>query len=189
MTLQGPTWEYLHLIAVLFPVALGVSGALVGLAGWTARREGLERWGLVSLLLAGALSIPAYFTGLTAADVAVARTFVEPSVVQSHRAWATWTTVALVAQAVFSAVALWQPDDRRLRRFVLIVGFATAVLLGVTALLGGRIVHGPATDAERIRERAAGSESSPAASDSAVQTPATVDSPFTTSAPAKAEDP
>lgn len=152
MTTQGPTWEYLHLIAVLFPVALAVSGALVGVVGWAIRREGLERWGLVSLLLAGVLSVPAYFTGLTAADVAATRTFVRPSAVQTHRVWATWTTLALLAQAVFAAFALFQPADARLRRFVLLLSVAGAALVSWSALLGGKIVHGPATDAERIEE-------------------------------------
>lgn len=155
MTPQGPTWEYLHLIAVLFPVALGVSGSLVGMAGWAVGREGLERWGVVSLLLAGLAAVPAFFTGLTAADVAATRTFVRPSAIQTHRSWATWTAVVLVAQAVFAAFALVQPDDRRLRRFVLAIALLGSGLLGVTAFEGGKIVHGPATDVERIRERAA----------------------------------
>lgn len=152
MTAQGPTWEYLHLIAVLFPVALAIAGALVGVAGWAIRREGLERWGLVSLLLAGVLSVPAYFTGLTAADVASTRTFVRPSAVQTHRIWATWTTLALLAQGVFAAFALYQPEDTRLRRFVLVLSLAGAALASWSAFLGGTIVHGPATDAERIEE-------------------------------------
>lgn len=152
MTPQGPTWEYLHLIAVLFPVALAVSGVLVGMAGWAIRHRDLERWGLVSLLLAGVLSVPAYFTGLTAADVAATRTFVRPSAVQTHRVWATWTALALLTQAVFAGFALYQPEDDRLRRFVLVVSLAGAALASWSALLGGRIVHGPDTDAERIEE-------------------------------------
>lgn len=152
MTPQGPTWEYVHLIAVVFPVALAVSGALVGLAGWAVGREALERWGVVSLLIAGVTALPAYFTGLTAADVAATRTFVSPSVVQTHRVWATWTMLFLLAQGVFAAFSLYQPDDARLRRFVLLVATAGAAAVSWTALLGGKIVHGPATDVERIEE-------------------------------------
>jgi len=151
------TWEYLHLLAVPFPLALTVAAALVGVAGWIAGREGLERWSVLSLVLAGVLAVPAYVTGLTAADVASARTFVEPSLVQTHRAWATWTVVLLVAQAVFGAFSLLQPGDRRLRRFVVSVGVVAAVLVGWSAYLGGTIVHGPATDTQRIQERVGGS--------------------------------
>ena len=152
MTPQGPTWEYLHLIAVLFPVALAIAGALVGVAGWAIAREELERWGLISLLLAGITALPAYFTGLTAADVAATRTFVRPSVVQTHRVWATWTLLLMLSQGVFAAFALYQPEDTRLRRFVLLVALLGAGIVGWTALLGGKIVHGPATDPERIEE-------------------------------------
>lgn len=152
MTPQGPTWEYLHIVAAPFAIVLAVTGALVGVAGWVAGREGLERWGLLALLLAAVASVPAYFTGLTAADVAAARTFVEPSLVQTHRTWATWTAVVSVSVGVFAAFSLLQPDDTRLRRFVLVSGLAAAALAGWTAFLGGKIVHGPEADRERIEE-------------------------------------
>lgn len=153
MTPQGPTWEYLHIVAAPFAIVLAVTGALVGVAGWLAGRERLERWGLVALLLAAVTSVPAYVTGLTAADVAAARTFVEPSLVQTHRTWATWTAVASVSVGVFAAFSLLQPGDARLRRFVLVSGVAAAALAGWTAFLGGKIVHGPEADRERIEEQ------------------------------------
>lgn len=153
MTPQGPTWEYLHIVAAPFAIVLAVTGALVGVAGWVAGRERLERWGLVALLLAAVASVPAYVTGLTAADVAAARTFVEPSLVQTHRTWATWTAVASVSVGVFAAFSLLQPEDARLRRFVLVSGMAAAALAGWTAFLGGKIVHGPEADRERIEEQ------------------------------------
>lgn len=153
MTPQGPTWEYLHLIANPFVVVLTAAGAAVGLAGWMAGREDLERWGLLSLLLAGVLAIPAYLTGLTAADVASTRTFVRPSLVQTHRVWATWALVLLLAQGAFAGFALYQPDDARLRRFVLLIGLVATALTGWVAYLGGKIVHGPEADAERVREQ------------------------------------
>lgn len=156
MTPQGPTWEYLHIIANPFVVVLTAAGAVVGLVGWAAGREPLERWGLLSLLLGGVLAVPAYVTGLTAADVAATRTFVSPSLVQTHRTWATWALVLLLAQATFAGFALVQPDERRLRRFVLAVGLAAAALTGWVAYLGGRIVHGPEADAERIRQQVRG---------------------------------
>lgn len=152
MTPEGPTWEYLHLVVVPFTAVLAVAGTLVGLAGWASGRESLERWGVLSLLLAGAMAIPSYFTGLTAADVAATRTFVQPSLVQTHRSWATWTSVLLVAQGVFAAFSLYQPGDARLRRFVLSLGLGAAVLAGWTAFLGGKIVHGPEADRRRIEE-------------------------------------
>jgi uncharacterized membrane protein len=156
MTPEGPTWEYLHLVAVPFTVVLVVAGTLVGLTGWASGREGLERWGVLSLALAGLMAVPSYFTGLTAADVAATRTFVKPSLVQTHRSWATWTTVLLVAQGVFAAFSLYQPDDTRLRRFVLALGLGGSALAGWSAFLGGKIVHGPQADRDRIEETVMG---------------------------------
>lgn len=150
------TWEYLHLLVVPFPLALTVAAALVGLAGWLVGREELERWSVLSIVLAGVLAVPAYYTGLTAADVAAARTFVEPSLVQTHRAWATWATVLLVSLAVFGGFSLLQPDDERLRRFVVLAGLAAAGLVAWAGFLGGKVVHGPATDVERIERTIGG---------------------------------
>lgn len=152
MTPQGPTWEYLHLVAAPFTIVLTVAAALVGLGGWIAGRENGERWAILSLVIAGVFAVPTYYTGLTAADVAATRTFVEPSLIQTHRTWATWSAVASVSVGVFAAFSLFQPHDRRLRRFVIGLALALAVLVSWTAFLGGKIVHGPGADAERIEE-------------------------------------
>jgi uncharacterized membrane protein len=135
-------WEYLHLITHPFAIVLPIAGAAVGLAGWIARREELERYGLISLLLGGIAAIPSYITGISTADDVAARTVVEPGLVQDHRTWATWAAIALVTSAIFAGFSLTQPDDARLRRFVLIVGALAAGLVGYSAYRGGKIVHG-----------------------------------------------
>lgn len=136
------SWRYLHLVVEAFPAVLSVTGALVGLAGWAADRPLLERYGLACFLVAGIFAPVAYFTGLAAADVVAQRTFVTPSLVQAHRAWATWATLGLMTSGVFGAFALFQPDDRRLRRFVLVVGLLAATLTAVASIRGGDIEHG-----------------------------------------------
>ncbi len=137
------SWEYSHLITHAFPVVLSVAAVFVGLAGWILGREDLERWGIVALLIAGAFAIPAYITGLAAADVVAERTFVYPSVVQSHRGAATWALVPLLLVAVLAGFSAVQPADGRLRRFVLLVGLLAAATTGYAAFLGSRIEHGP----------------------------------------------
>lgn len=138
------SWEYLHLIVHQFPIVLAVAGAAIGLGGWAAGRTELERYGVLSMLLAGVAALPSYYTGLAAADTAVRRTFVQPGVVEHHRTWATWSAVLLVSAGVFAGFSLWQPEDGRLRRFVLLVGLAASGLTGYAAWLGGQIVHGSA---------------------------------------------
>jgi uncharacterized membrane protein len=135
-------WEYLHLVTHPFAIVLPIAGAAVGLAGWVGRREELERYGVISLLLAGIAAIPSYVTGISTADDVAARTFVEPGLVQDHRTWATWAAILLVATGIFAGFSLAQPKDERLRRFVLIVGMLAACLVGYAAYRGGKIVHG-----------------------------------------------
>lgn len=160
------TWEYLHLVIHQFPIVLAVAGTAVGLAGWAAGRSELERFGVLSLLLAGAAAIPSYYTGLAAADTALRRTFVTPDAVEHHRTWATWAAVLLVSAGIFAGFSLWQPDDERLRRFVLLTGLAAAALTGYAAWLGGAIVHGSAPEREAdAGERTLRSAPAPAAAD------------------------
>jgi uncharacterized membrane protein len=135
-------WEYLHLISHPFAIVLPIAGAVVGLAGWAVRREELERWGVLAVLLGGIAAIPSYFTGIAAADDVSQRTFVTPGVVQTHRTWATWAAVMLVTAAIFAGYSIFQPRERRLRRFVLLVAAATAALTGYAAFRGGKIQHG-----------------------------------------------
>lgn len=135
------TWEYLHLISHSFPIGLSATAVLVGITGWVLGREELERWALIALLVAGAFALPAYLTGLAAADVVGERTFVQPSMVQRHRTYATWATVPLVMAAILAGFSLAEPGDRRLRRFVLLVGVLAAGMTGFAAYLGARIEH------------------------------------------------
>lgn len=136
-------WEYLHLISHSFPIVLSATGAAVGIAGWIADREGLEKWGLVAFLVGGAFVVPAYVTGLAAADVVADRTFVRPSAIQRHRTWATVAAVPLVVAAILAGFSFAEPEDRRLRRFVILVGAVAAAVTGFAATLGARIEHGP----------------------------------------------
>jgi uncharacterized membrane protein len=141
-------WSYIHLVSHPFAIVLSITGAAVGLAGWIIGRESLERYGLFSLLLAAVSTIPGYVSGIAAADDVSQRVFVQPGIVQTHRTWATWAALALVTCGIFAAFALLQPRDRRLRRFVLLLGAAAAALIGLSAYRGGKIVHGEEAESE-----------------------------------------
>ena len=135
-------WEYLHLVTHPFAIVLPIVGAAVGLVGWIAGRDELERYGLLSLMIAAVAAIPSYITGISTADDVAGRTFVEPGLVQDHRTWATWAAISLVTCGIFAGFSMAQPKDQRLRRFVLIVGALAAGLVGYSAFRGGKIMHG-----------------------------------------------
>ena len=136
------SWEHLHILSHSFPIVLSISGSLVGLFGWSRGKEGLELWGLVALMVGAAFVLPAYLTGLVAADVVADRTFVRPGVVQTHRFWATWAAIPVFTAGALAAFALHEREDTKLRRFVLLVGlFATGVIC-YTAWLGSKVIHG-----------------------------------------------
>ena len=135
-------WEYLHLVTHPFAIVLPIVGVAVGLIGWIAGRDELERYGLLTLVIAAVAAVPSYVTGISTADDVSARIFVEPGLVQDHRTWATWAAIALVTCGIFAGFSMAQPKDARLRRFVLIVGALAAALVGYSAFRGGKIVHG-----------------------------------------------
>jgi uncharacterized membrane protein len=141
------SWDYLHLVTHPFPIVLVTIGTLVGFLGWALGRESLESYGIISILIAGALAIPSYLTGLAAADVVTERTFVQPSVVQTHRTWATFAAFALLTCGVFALFSLLQPGDRRLRRFVFIVAMPAVLLTAMAAFRGGKIEHAESSTA------------------------------------------
>jgi len=144
------SWDYLHLVTHPFPIVLATIGMGAGLLGWMLDREGLERYGIISLLIAGALAIPSYGTGLAAADVVAERTFIQPSIVQTHRTWATFAAFALLTCGVFALFSLLQPNDRRLRRFVFVIAVPTVMLTAFAAFRGGKIEHDAGADAESV---------------------------------------
>jgi uncharacterized membrane protein len=146
------TWKYIHLVLNPFPIVLSVVGTVVGLAGWATGRASWERYGVTTLLLAGLVVLPTYYSGIAAGDVVSQRTFVTPGLIETHRSWATWTLFVILADGAFAAFSVRQLEDARLRRFVLLVGIVTATMAGVTGYMGGRIAHGPE---ERARPAAA----------------------------------
>ena len=147
------TWEHLHLVAHSFPIVLCMSGTLVGLFGWARNREALELWGIVALLIGGAFVAPAYLTGLAAADVVADRTFVRPGIIQTHRFAATWAAIPVFTAGALAAFSLHEREDRKLRRFVLLVGLIASIAVGYAAWLGSRIQHGDASSSPETAAR------------------------------------
>jgi membrane dipeptidase len=146
----GMSWEYLHQISQPFSVVFAVTGVGVGIAGWLLDRESAERFAIVSLVLAGVFVLPAFVTGLAAGDVEASRTFVERSPVTTHRIWSIWATVGLVIAGTLATFSLLQADDRRLRRFVILVSVLAAAAVSYAGYVGLLIRHGSGGPVARL---------------------------------------
>jgi TctA family transporter len=125
-----------------FPIVMCVSGTMVGLYGWIRDNRDLEVWSVLALLIAGVFVVPAYVTGLVAADVVADRTFVRPGIIQTHRFAATWAGIPVFTAGALAAFSLHESEDRRLRRFVIAVGVVAAGAIAYAAWMGAQIEHG-----------------------------------------------
>lgn len=131
-----------HPMAVHFPLALSVTGALALSAAHRARPEGraatLAVVGTWNLCLGAVGALLALGTGLAA----VASLELAPSAraaVGLHVKWAIFTTAALVLLAVWRGAGL-DSKSRPSRAFLVILWAVTAALI-VTAYRGGQNVY------------------------------------------------
>jgi uncharacterized membrane protein len=134
-----PEW---HPIAVHFPLALTVTGALALSAARVAppARHGatLAVVGTWNLCLGALGALFALGTGLAAvASLELAPT--ARAAVGLHVKWAIFTTAALALLAVWRGAGV-DPDSRPSRAFVVILWAVTAALI-VTAYRGGQNVY------------------------------------------------
>lgn len=153
MTDRVIDWALVHLVIILFPASLSVTGALAALLALTRARRGIWLYATVSLTLAGIIVILAYFSGGLAAGADADAFYADPSAVRAHSDAARIAALLVVVTAMV-AVVVWRrlvryPRELRLPgglRTALIAGaLASAVAVGYGWLLGTRIVHNRAT--------------------------------------------
>jgi uncharacterized membrane protein len=147
------TWVYLHLATNHFPIILTVLGTGAAVVSFAWRRRAREAWtyALVTLLLAWASVIPAWITGNQSHEVVEKQLGIKEGAVESHEEMAEGTLWITFAMGGLAAFAWWRttresklgPPPGWVRWAVLGTGLAGSAMLGYTALLGGRIVHGP----------------------------------------------
>lgn len=142
---------YLHLLVNHFPIVLSVVGAGMILLALLLRRDGLWRFGMGCVALAGLGVLAAFFTGNAAEDVMRHAWYVQRGTIGAHQdagELALWVT--LVA-AVICAYALWRTAGRPapgatafpslLRVLTALGALAAAGATGYAGYLGGKIVH------------------------------------------------
>ncbi|MSR07270.1 MAG: hypothetical protein EXR93_09430 [Gemmatimonadetes bacterium] len=156
------TWIKLHLMINHFPVILTVVGTAACILG--AGRHIRQAWtyGALTLALAGVCAIPAWITGNQSHIVMEDEIGIPEGVVEPHELMGEATMWIMIPMAGLAAFTLWRasqearrgPLPNWVRPTLLTFGIAGSVMIGYTALLGGRIGHNAAT-IEAIRSDSA----------------------------------
>jgi uncharacterized membrane protein len=141
------TWLYLHLILNHFPVILALVGATACVIGASRRNQAAWTYGVISLAIAAACSIPTWITGYQAHYVLENALRVPEGVVEPHELTAEATMWIMIPLGALAAFAWWRQNEepRRgpsppwVRPAVLIAAILGSIMIGVTAFLGGRI--------------------------------------------------
>ena len=145
-------WPLIHLTISHFPVILAVTGAVAMLVALVRSRRAIWLYATVSLTLAAATVVAAYFTGQPAA-----RTLIDPTagggdLVGAHEGVAKIAALLVVIAGLAAGVA-WRrlvryPRElrmpRSLRAALVVTSLAAAMAIGYASWLGNRIVHDPA---------------------------------------------
>ena len=137
---------HIHLIVNHVPIMGSLfAGVLLGV-GLLRKNETLTRAGLVAVLAAGALCLPAQLTGEGAAEIAQNLPRVSRALIQNHAAAAElgfWALESAAALALFSLLLLKNasPKARWIAWLTLVTTALSFGLLARAGNLGGQIRH------------------------------------------------
>lgn len=135
----------IHLALNHVPV-VGFAGVLAILIwGMFRRSEEVQRLALAACVAVALLTVPVYRTGEPAEDVAEKLPGVTHDFIEEHEEAAEYAFIASSACGVAALLGLtfWKKPERRAFavRVTVVLCIATAVMIGRTAMLGGRIRH------------------------------------------------
>ena len=135
----------MHLALTHVPVVLSIVGLVVMIVALLKKNDTLTKTALYFLLFAGVSAVPVFFTGEGAEEAIEHLPGVSENVIEKHEALAKVAFGLVVAAAIVSLIGLLfyrQVAIRRaIRPLVLILAFATSVIMVVTAHFGGQVRH------------------------------------------------
>ena len=135
----------MHLALTHVPVVLSIVGFVVMIVALLKKNDMLTKTALYFLLFAGVSAVPVFFTGEGAEETIEHLPGVSENVIEKHEALAKVAFGLVVAAAIVSLIGLLfyrQAAIRRaIRPLVLILAFATSVIMVVTAHFGGQVRH------------------------------------------------
>ena len=145
---------HLHLLVNHLPVILPPLGLLLLLCAKLRKSDDLHQAALGVFVLGALLAVPAYYSGEPAEERVENLPGVAKFLIHEHEESAEWAAVTIGILGVLAAPALILRARRRrvpapLGAAVIVAALLTAVVMGRTAQLGGRIHH------PEIREPAA----------------------------------
>lgn len=137
---------HIHLIVNHVPILGSLFALLLLGAGLVMRSEILTKAGLVAVLAAGLLCLPAQLTGEGAAEIVQDMPRVSRALIQNHAAAAEkgfWALESAAALALFSLLLFKSasPRARLLALLTLVVAALSFGLLARAGNLGGQIRH------------------------------------------------
>ena len=137
---------HMHLVLNHFPIVGVVFAIPLLLLGWLLRRDDFSRAGLLLVVLAGILTIPAFLTGESAEDVVERLPKVSAAVIERHEEAAKVALGLMGATAILGAIGLVAGFMKKnvLRVLVpltLLACLVSTVALAWTNNLGGQIQH------------------------------------------------
>ena len=137
---------HIHLIVNHLPIMGSLFAAVLLAAGVLQKNLSLTRAGLVAVLAAGLLCLPAQLTGEGAAAIVQDMPRVSGALIQNHAEAAElgfWVLEGAAALALFSLLLLknTSPKARLLTLLTLALAFISFGLLGRAGSLGGQIRH------------------------------------------------
>jgi uncharacterized membrane protein len=137
---------HLHLVVNHVPIVGSLFAVVLLGAGLLQKNDVLTRAGLVAVLAAGLLCLPAQLTGEGAANIAQELPRVSRALIQAHEAAAElgfWALEVAAALALFGLLLMKNasPRARLLALLALLLGAISFGLLARAGNLGGQIRH------------------------------------------------
>jgi uncharacterized membrane protein len=133
-----------HLALTHVPVVLSLTGMAVLLVSLFIKNQTVSRVAFYLLLAAGLFTIPVFFTGEGAEEIAENLPGVSEPLIEAHEEIAKYTIYAVLiaaAGALFGLLRLKPALRKAVYYFVLVTAIVTTALMVQTAHLGGQIRH------------------------------------------------
>ena len=137
---------HLHLLLNHVPVFATVSGVVLLACALPLKSDPLKKTGLVFFALAALIAVPVYFTGEPAEHAVeglagVSKPFIEQHEDIAKLALITLLALGAISLGVLAATRTTKSVPNAMTAVVAVAAIIVAILMGITANLGGQVRH------------------------------------------------